>query len=76
MDLINIFTKLPKFLNNDYSIEEIFNIIKDEFRSELDFDFTLIGYLNANGIEIKDMSKPNKNILFTSENIIFYCFIT
>ena len=64
MNLINAFLKIPEILNKEFSLQEATNLIIKTFEKDLGFDFVLIGYLSADGIEIKNMSEPVQNILF------------
>ena len=64
MNLINAFLKIPEILNKEFSLQEATNLIIKTFEKDLGVDFVLIGYLSADGIEIKNMSEPGQNILF------------
>ena len=70
MDLLKTFSEIPEILNNDFTPENALSWVKNEFEKKLGFDFVLIGYLNADSIDIKAISEPNKNVLFNSTDIV------
>ncbi|MCR4880958.1 MAG: HAMP domain-containing histidine kinase [bacterium] len=67
MKLINSFLKIPEILNRELTPDEASSLIIKTFEEELGFDFVLIGYLSADGIELKNMSEPNPNIIFNDD---------
>ena len=64
MNLLKTFTEIPEILNYDFTPENAVAWVKDEFEKKLGFDFVLIGYLNADSIDIKAISEPDKRVLF------------
>ncbi len=70
MDILKTFVEIPEILNLDLTPETAIAWVKDEFEKKLGFDFVLIGYLNAEGIEIKAISEPDKRIKFIEQNIV------
>lgn len=67
MNLINAFQKIPEILNLNLTPENMLNWVKNEFETELGFDFVLIGYLNSEGIDIKTMTPLNEFVQFSSQ---------
>lgn len=70
MNLINAFSKIPEILNLNLTPEGALGWAKNEFEQELGFDFVIVGYLSADGIEIKTMSNPDSRIKFVATNAI------
>lgn len=70
MNLLKTFTEIPEILNYDFTPENAVAWVKDEFEKKLGFDFVLIGYLNADSIDIKAISEPDKRVLFNSTDAI------
>jgi len=70
MNLLKTFTEIPEILNYDFTPENAVAWVKDEFEKKLGFDFVLIGYLNADSIDIKAISEPDKRVLFNSTDAV------
>jgi len=64
MDLINAFQKIPEVLNLSLSPESAAGWVKSEFENELGYDFVLVGYLSADGIDIKTMTPVDGDVQF------------
>ena len=64
MKIINAFLKITDLLNKDMTTQEASSLIIKSYEEDLGLDFVLIGYLSADGIELKNMSEPDKNVSF------------
>ncbi len=66
MKLINEFTQITEILNQEFSPQDATDFIIKTFKEKLKFDFALVGYLSADGIDIKGMSEVDNRVHFVS----------
>ena len=70
MNLINAFSQITEFLNKDLSPQSAVDFVIKTYSEELGFDFVMVGYLNAGGIEIKGMTSPDERVKFVDNCVI------
>ena len=70
MKLINEFTQIPEILNQEFSPQGAIDFVIKTFKEKFGFDFVLVGYLSAGGIDIKGMSEVDSRVNFVFSNKI------